>query len=388
MDEPAQTRSSVLLITRNLPPLRGGMERLVQRIAQSLADDCDLSVIGPDGCAAYLPRQSQTDEVAYRPLPRFLLAATRAVWKATRGRFTLVVAGSGLTAPLAWWAARRVRACFVVYLHGLDIVAPSVIYQRCWLPFIRRADLVLVNSRNTCRLAVERGIPVDLIEILHPGTELPRPDPDAGRAFRMANGLGDRPLLLSVGRLTPRKGLAEFISLALPAIIANIPDALLLVIGADANDAVRPIVGSEQERIMRSAEEAGVSESVRMLPPCDDAVLSAAYYAADAHIFPVLDLPGDVEGFGMVAIEAAAHGLPTIGFGVGGVPDAIVEGSTGSLVAPGNYAAFAAQVGCWLARSNQPEVREQCMVAVGAFGWDRFAERLRTLLLVMAARAT
>jgi phosphatidylinositol alpha-1,6-mannosyltransferase len=388
MDEPAQTRSRALLITRNLPPLRGGMERLVQHVAQSLARDYDLSVVGPTGCAASLPHSTQTREVTYHPLPRFLFAAGAATWKASRRHLTVVVAGSGLTAPLAWWAARRARARFVVYLHGLDVVAPSAVYQRCWLPFIRRADLVLVNSGNTRRLAIERGVPQQAIEILHPGTELPKPDPGAGQAFRAAHGLSGRPLLLSVGRLTPRKGLAEFICHSLPAILAGNPDALLLVIGADANDAVRPATDSEHARILRSAEKAGVSSAVRMLPPCDDAVLSAAYRAADAYIFPVLELPGDVEGFGMVAIEAAAHGLPTIGFRVGGVPDAIIDGTSGSLVEPKDYAGFATQVDHWLARAGDPQVHVKCLAAATAFGWDRFGERLHALLRGMSSRRT
>jgi phosphatidylinositol alpha-1,6-mannosyltransferase len=289
---------------------------------------------------------------------------------------------------MAWWAARRAHAPFVVYLHGLDIIAPSAIYQHFWLPFIRRADLVLVNSRNTRRLAVDHGIPDKAIEILHPGTELPDTDQHARTAFRELHGLGARPLLLSVGRLTPRKGLAEFIQKALPAILAQHPDVLFLVIGADANDAVRPAVESESERILRCADEAGVLAAVRILPPCDDAALSAAYRAADAYVFPVLDLPGDVEGFGMVAIEAAAHGLPTIGFRVGGVPDAIVEGVTGSLVTAGDYVGFATQVGHWIARSSQTQMRAQCIAAAGTYGWDRFGERLHALLRTMPTRGT
>jgi phosphatidylinositol alpha-1,6-mannosyltransferase len=380
MDEPAQTRPSVLLITRNLPPLRGGMERLVQHIAQSVADGYNLSVIGPEGCSAYLPPRAHTHEVVFRPLSRFLFASAWAVWRTTGRKFDLVVAGSGLTAPLAWWAARRAHGRYVVYLHGLDIIAPSAIYQHFWLPFIRRADLVLVNSRNTRRLAVERGIPQRAIEILHPGTELPGPGPEAGRAFRTANGLGDVPLLLSVGRLTPRKGLVDFISRALPAIVARSPGALLLVIGADASDAVRPAADSQQARIMRSAEEAGVSSAVRMLPPCDDATLSAAYYAADVYIFPVLDLPGDVEGFGMVAIEAAAHGLPTVAFAVGGVPDSVADGVSGSLAEAGDYVAFATFVCQWLEKRDQPQIRDRCSESASGFGWDRFGEKLHTAL--------
>lgn len=387
MDE--QGRAGVLLITRNLPPLRGGMERLVQQIARSLASKYDLAVIGPEGCAAFLPRQIQTREIAHRPVPRFLFGSVAAAWQLARRRgIAFVVAGSGFTAPMAWWAARLAGTRFVVYLHGLDIVAPSVIYQRCWLPFIRRADMILVNSRNTRRLAIEHGIPQHVIEVLHPGTELPVPDPAARRTFRDVHGFGDRSLMLSVGRLTPRKGLADFIRFALPAILARNPDALLLVIGGDADDAIRISAGSERERILRYADQAGVSAAVRMLPPCDDATLSAAYRAADVHIFPVLDLPGDVEGFGMVAIEAAAHGLPTVGFRVGGVPDAIADGISGSLVAASDYANFAVRVNYWLARSDQPEVRTRCMVTAEGFGWDSFEKQLHECLNKMSRRTS
>lgn len=380
MGDSGTVRASALLITRNLPPLRGGMERLILHVAEALAQRYDLAVVGPERCAAFLPKHVKVREVAHHPLPRFLFGAAKAVRKLSRRDVSLVFAGSGLTAPLAWWAARRARAPWVVYLHGLDIVAPSVVYQRCWLPFIRRANLVLVNSRNTRRLAIERGVPRRAIRILHPGTDLPVADLESGSAFRTLHNLGERPLLLSVGRLTPRKGLAEFIQRALPAVVARYPDVLMLVIGADAKDAVQTAADSEHARILRSAREAGVSTAVRMLPPCDDATLSAAYRAADVHVFPVLDLPGDVEGFGMVAIEAAAHGLPTISFNVGGVADAVVEGVTGSLVGSGDYLMLSTRVHHWLEIRDQPQVWKKCVNAASIFNWDRFEADLEVIL--------
>lgn len=387
MDEQEEKSSRVLVITRNLPPLRGGMERLVLHLVRSLDTGYRIAVVGPSGCKPFLPRQAHVAEVPHRSLWRFLAVGMMRTSRISRGRgFSFVLAGSGLTAPMAWWAARRARTPFLVYLHGLDLIAPSAIYQRIWLPFIRRADLVLVNSRNTRRLAIERGIPAEAIEVLHPGTDLPEPDPHQRNMFREQHHLGTRPLLLSVGRLTPRKGLVDFIGKAFPAVLAQYPDAILLVIGADANDAVRPAVQSERQRILGSAEEAGVAAAVRMLPPCDEATLSAAYRAADTYVFPVLDLPGDVEGFGMVAIEAAAHGLPTVGFRVGGVPDAIVEDVTGSLVEAGDYAGFAARVSHWIARSADAGMREQCIAAASAYGWSRFGERLHALLRPMITR--
>lgn len=370
-----------LLVTRNLPPLRGGMERLCLHIALSLSNGgYNLSVIGPEGCAAHLPAPVRVREIPYRPLVRFFIAASRAVCVAARRGPVVVIAGSGLTAPFAWFAARSTNARFVVYLHGLDIIARSALYQFFWLPFIRRADLILVNSDSTGRLAQMRGIQKNRIEVLHPGTEVPGPDAEARRLFREEHGLGERPVLLSVGRLTPRKGLAEFIKLALPAILAQHPDAVFLVIGADADDAARPASESQLERIFRAANEAGVSAALRVLPPCDDAMLTSAYRAADAHVFPVLDLPGDVEGFGMVAIEAAAHGVPTVGFRVGGVPDAIVEGVSGSLIEPHDYGGFAVQVSHWVGQGGRPMLQARCVAAATGYGWPRFGERLHSLL--------
>ncbi|WP_159017305.1 glycosyltransferase family 4 protein [Cognatiluteimonas profundi] len=356
------------------------MERLVEHLAQSLAKVYDLRAIGPEGCAVFLPRGTRTREVPHHPLLRFLLAAAHATGNFTKQDLALVVAGSGLTAPFAWWAARRSGAHFAVYLHGLDLIAPSVIYQRIWLPFIRRADLVLVNSANTRRLAIERGVAENTIRILHPGTKLPPLDSDAAVRERTQRGWGDRPLLLSVGRLTRRKGLAEFIREAFPAIVSQCPDVLLLVIGADASDAVRPAADSEHARILGQAELAGVASAVCMLPHCDDDALAAAYRAANVHVFPVVDLPGDVEGFGMVAIEAAAHGLPTVAFAVGGVPDAVVDGVTGSLVAAGDYTGFATQVQRWISKRGDAQMRARCVGAASAYGWDHFSQNLHVAL--------
>jgi phosphatidylinositol alpha-1,6-mannosyltransferase len=373
------TTASVLLVTRNLPPLVGGMERLVQKLALAIAAQHPLAVVGPAGCAAFLPAAATVREVGHGSLARFLAGAAIATQR-TGPRHGLVVAGSGLAAPLALLAARRCRAPWVVYLHGLDIVAPSRVYQHCWLPCIRRADLVLANSRNTRDLAIAHGVRPEAIEVLNPGTELPGHDAEAARAFREAHGLGDRPLMLSVGRLTPRKGLAEFIGKAMPAIVARNPGALLLVVGDDASDAVGATRRSGRARILEAARAAGVAESVRLLPRCDDAALSAGYNAADAHVFPVLDLPGDVEGFGMVAIEAAARGLPTVAFDVGGVADAVQDGTSESLVAPGDYAAFVAALAGLLGREGQAATRLRCMDFAADFGWDRFAGRLHAIL--------
>lgn len=374
-------RLRVLLVTRNFPPLVGGMERVNQHLLIELARVWRVSLCGPGGSGNAATGAESVAESRLKPLWRFLLGtAWRAFLMARRLRPKIVLAGSGLSAPMAWLAARSSGAKLVVYLHGLDVIAPSRIYQMLWLPFIRACDFVLVNSENTGRLAREHGVVAGKISVLHPGTDIPDLDPAGGLVFREKYELGQRPLLLSVGRFTRRKGLAEFVALALPTIAAKQPDVLLLIIGEEASDALHGASGSERGRILEAARKAGVEGNLRFLGRCDEAALHSAYLAADCHVFPVLDLPGDVEGFGMVALESAAHGLRTVAFAVGGVSDAVEAGQTGELIVPGDYAAFARAVSAQLAAPATAERLAACRRFAEGKSWDRFGERLREIL--------
>ncbi|WP_426688986.1 glycosyltransferase family 4 protein [Rhodanobacter ginsengiterrae] len=381
MPERPSSAPWALLVTRNFPPLLGGMEKVNQHLLEALEPVWRTALCGPAGCAQYALPRTEVRQSRVKPLPLFLAAmlwqATRLAW---RRKPEWVIAGSGLTAPIAWLAARCVGSKAAVYLHGLDIVVPSRMYQWLWLPFIRGCDLVLVNSGNTARLAQGNGVRSGKVHVLHPGTDLPTLDATAARDFRERHDLGRRPLLLSVGRLTQRKGLAEFVAKALPAVVSHCQDALLLVIGDEASDALHTRTGSERERILAAARDVGVERNLHFLGRCDEATLGAAYQAADLHIFPVLELPGDVEGFGMVALESAAHGLPTVAFAVGGVPDAVQDGRTGTLVEPGDYGSLGEAAIWQLAQTRDVSTAAICREFAAGRAWPVFGERLRKLL--------
>jgi len=138
--------------------------------------------------------------------------------------------------------------------------------------------------------------------------------------------------------------------------------------------------GSERERILAAARDAGVEKNLRFLGRCDEATLGAAYQAANLHVFPVLELPGDVEGFGMVALESAAYGLPTVAFAVGGVSDAVREGRTGTLVASGDYGRLGEAVIRQLAQTRDGLATAICRDFAAGKAWPVFGERLRKLL--------
>ncbi|WP_337054510.1 glycosyltransferase family 4 protein [Pseudoxanthomonas sp. USHLN014] len=371
MTDTSKCRKRALLITRNLPPLRGGMERLNQQLAIVLAEEFDLVLIGPLGCAEHLPERISVHEVPIAHLSIFLFRALQIAWHLSSQPFDVVIAGSGLTAPAVVVAAHRAGAKSVAYVHGLDIVASHPIYRAIWRPFLRRLDAALANSTNTANLAITAGVAHGNVAVLHPGTALP--DEISPGDFRDRFGLGAGPLLLSVGRLTQRKGLAEFITHALPAIISVYPDTKLILIGDEAPNALRKTSTDPAQKLLASIRSSGMESHVIRLGVCNDITLSQAYAAADVHVFPVLHIPDDVEGFGMVAIEAAAHGLPTVSFDVGGVTDAVCDHVSGYVVKQGDYKALSAAVcRCLLDEPSPDRVRE----FASSFAWSNFAGSL------------
>lgn len=355
------------------------MERLNQRMSGELARFFAVRVIGPAGAGRHAPTGVTVREAPLRPVWRFLIVAGwRAIRLARVWQPDVVLAGSGLTAPLALLVARLLGARAAVYVHGLDLVVPHPIYRMLWRPVLRRMDRVVANSRATAALARGIGVVDRRISVVHPGVEIPRCDPAARARFRSQHGLRDRPVLLSVGRLTRRKGLREFVTDVLPLIVKRRPDVVLVIVGATPRNALYA-EGQTPESILSAAAAAGVRQHSRLLGELTEPALHDAYQGADAYIFPVQDVPGDPEGFGMVAVEAAAHGLPTVAYAVGGVPDAVADGLSGRLVEPGQPERFAAAV---LDVLDSPPAAGPLREFAQRFAWERFGPAMRAELAV------
>ncbi len=332
-------------------------------------------MIAPAG--SEVPEKVTLFSVPLRPLGRFLaVAASEAIRQAKRHRPQWVLAGSGLTAPLAWLAARASGARAAAYVHGLDLVVRHPVYRALWLPAIRRLDRVIANSRATAALAQEIGVTDAQLAVVPPGVGLPVWEESERlrrrQAFRAEYGLGERPLLLTVGRLTTRKGVLPFVRDVLPRIVALRPDVVLVIVGDTPKHALAA-QAEPPEQIMAAARTAGVFDHVVWVGPKFGSQLSAAYAAADVHVFPVREIPGDPEGFGMVAIEAAAHGLTTVAYATGGVIEAVAEGISGRLVPPADSEAFAWAV---LQALTNPLPRAPMLAWAQRHAWPRFGERI------------
>lgn len=370
-------RPRILLVTRNLPPLVGGMERLNWHMAETLSKMAEVRVIGPQGAAAKAPAGVVVREAPLKPLWHFLWQARQQARSEARTfRPDIVLAGSGLTTPIARSAAHVCGAKTCVYVHGLDVAVRHPAYRLLWLPAIRGMDRVIANSRATADLCCEIGVPPERLGIVHPGVDLPDLEALTGAAerFRARHDLGRRPLLVSVGRLSARKGLREFVTRALPRIVAQHPEVLLLVVGDEPNQALHA-QAQTPESIYAAAHVAGVAAHIRLLGRVSEGTLAEAYCAAQVHVFPVREIPGDPEGFGMVAVEAAAHGVPTVAFATGGVVDAVADGVSGKLVTQGDYGSFAEAV-LKLLRHPAAWPVSGCHRFAQRFAWSEFGKHL------------
>lgn len=367
----------LLFVTRNYPPLGGGMERLCAEAVAALSSAWTVSLVAPHGCEAAAGERVDCVGVPHSPARAFVWQASRAARRLARERRPAVVmAGSGVAAPAALLAARACNARLAVLVHGMDVAYRGLAYRALALPSLRRADRVIANSRFTEGLARECGVASSRIEILHPGVALPDKAPR-----RIAGG---PPTLLYAGRLIRRKGLADFVRHALPGLVREIPDLRLLIAG-DKPRAALAGGDDERARLQAALADTGLGAHLDDRGWLGDADLAAVYASADALLFPIADRPGDVEGFGMVAVEAAAHGVPTIAFAAGGAPDSVADGVSGVLVAPGDWDAYAAACLRVLRGGLDGVTADRCRSHAERFAWPRYGARLREMVAALAS---
>jgi phosphatidylinositol alpha-1,6-mannosyltransferase len=229
-----------------------------------------------------------------------------------------------------------------VIAYGSDLVLESRVYQTAIRPLLRGARRVFPISRKTTELLLGKGVKEERVRLICPGVvEAPAAEGEASAKMKaLAAEAAGKPVLLSVGRLVKRKGVLEFIRDVMPRVRAALPDVQYWVVGGEPGASLihRERIGGALEAAIR---ETGQEASVKLLGRLPEADLEAAYAASKLFVFPCLDIPHDIEGFGFVVLEAALKRVPAVATRCGGIPDAVEEGATGVLVPPGDPEAMA-----------------------------------------------
>ena len=342
----------------------GGLERIVWDLASGGGEHgfrCEAAVLAEEGAVG---RSLRASGVVCHRLGKRPGLDWRVVWRLAglvrRRAIDLLHAhneGAGLYAGLA---GRLVRRPVVTTRHGLSFGGSR--YNR-WL---RRAA-GLLSSRTVCvgrsvlELAREQDrLPPSRLRLIYNGVDTARfrPDPQARRRVRRELGLGDEPVLISVGRLAPEKD--QGLLLLAAAVLEGVT---LLVVGE----------GPLRPRLERLAAELGVGERVRFLGERDD----VEHLLAAAEVFV---LSSRSEGVPKAVLEAMAAGLPVVATAVGGVPEVVVPGGTGLLVPGGRGEELVRAVAELLAHPARAR-------AMGRAGRRRVEERfsLEAMLAAYAA---
>ena len=293
----------------------GGIEQQNQSIATALASCCKIDII--------------VNRRGKRWLPLFLpYVAIRSLLVAHR--YDVVLLGDGVLAIIGAILKSITAKPVLCIVHGLDLTFPSQIYQRLWVSrFLPRLDHLIAVGNATIRQGTARGIPADKFTFVPNGVDVTPAltTCDRGRLEqRLPLPIPDR-LLLTLGRLVKRKGVAWFIENVLPKLDRDI---VYLVAGN----------GPEQENIAAVIKRLRLDNRVVMLGEVSEEERELLFACADLFVQPNIPVRGDVEGFGLVVLEAAERELPVLAADIEGLQDAIKDGENGWLVPAGDAAAW------------------------------------------------
>jgi len=367
----------VLLVTNDFPPRQGGIQTFLWELVRRLPAD-RIAVYS----SSYPGAEKFDAELAFpvRRHPTGLLiptpAARRRVLRA-RADFAASTVWFGAAAPLGL-LGRPLREAGADWLvatsHGHEVGWAMLPGARQALQRIGRSLDVLTYLGEYTRRRLASALPGVRLDRLTPGVDTGTFSPAAdGAAVRARYGLTDRPVIVCVSRLVPRKGQDALIR-SLPAIRERVPDAALLLVGG----------GRYAEQLHRLARRTGVAEQVRFTGPVPFEQLPQHFAAGDVFAMPCRTrrFGMDVEGLGMVFLEASATGLPVLAGDSGGAPDAVQPHVTGEVVDGRDIAAIAATLAGLLA----DPARARQLGTAGRrwteqdWQWDGIAGRLAELL--------
>lgn len=329
---------SILVLSEIFPPRHGGSGRWFYELYRRLAQGT-VTIVTQDNAE---PGDQKVDAVFPQRIHRIkmaspswgLLSFTGLLFYARTLMRVLRLKPAGLTQIhcgrtipegfIGLLLARLLRKPLVCYVHGEDIEVARTSRELIWIVnrVLGGANRLICNSQNTKSLLMEHWhVPARKIEVINPGVDEhtfcpAEPDPE----FRKRYDWDDRFVCLTVGRLQRRKGHDVMIR-AIPKLLEAIPTLLYVIVGN----------GDQYERLSCLVKELRLREHVQFLDEIDDSDLIRCYQQCDVFILPNRTDGSDIEGFGMVLVEAQAAGKPVIAGNSGGTAETMQINKTGMI---------------------------------------------------------
>ncbi len=349
-------KSRILFITRNYPPKVGGLEEYSYNLIKEFESreiTCKITL-----------SKSIKHLIWFLPYSFF-----KALYLIRKYSVQSVHLCDGLLSPVGLLLKLLTGAKVTVTIHGLDITYDNPFYQRFIPRCISSLDGVVCVSHSTRDECVRRIIPCPNCTVIPNGI---RPDQlylqqsKNGLRRRLENlidiSLDNKRVLFTIGHLVKRKGVAWFVENVMP----RLEGSYLYVVAGE---------GPERRTIQEIVDRYDLQGRVKVLGEISDEDRKLIYNASDIFIMPNITVPGDVEGFGIVALEAGSCGLPVVASDIQGLQDAVINGKTGYLVGEGDVDGFLEKIeGMNL---DKDQIRE---IINSTFDWAKIYQDYRTFL--------
>ena len=364
----------LLFVSHSFPPPDaplsnvGGMQRVATELHEALEarDDVVMRTVA---------LRSSWRWVHIKAVPFLVSLAVRLVREAAAHRADTILFTSMTTAlPLliSGHVLKRKGIRLATIAHGLDVTEPNPMYQMAVRRLCGMLDVAMPVSQATGEELVARGLPRERVHVVPNAVDLDRfegvaasrGEPTRAR-IEGAQALSDDAfLLVAVGRQVRRKGFVWFIENVMP----KLPDRVVFWLAGD---------GPERENIESAIGRAGLRRRVRCLGQISEEELVELYRAGTLFVMPNIVVPGDMEGFGIVMLEAGACGLPTLAADLEGIRDVINEGVNGWLAPPEDPSAFAARIESLLDDPDSLRAASErtAEYVTSTFRWDATAAR-------------
>ncbi len=298
-------KSRLLFITNNYPPKTGGMEQYCFDFYNNIRKYVEIDKISNSKSRNFIP-----------------FFAMYALMKALieNKKYSAIHFGSGVLAPVGALLKALTGKKFYVTIHGLDITWPNKFYQNLICHSLKRADKIICVSNHTKDICLKKGLKKNKIIVINNGTNIPSGNEKTLGKQEWLKKYSINPrnkIIISVGRLIRRKGIDEVINNCFAKLKRD--NYQYFIIGE----------GKEKNEIEKNITRHRLGKKIRLvgkIPPLD---LKSFYKYSDFFLMPNIEITGDVEGFGIVCIEAGSWGLPVISSGIQGLRDSIIQGKTG-----------------------------------------------------------
>lgn len=375
-------RMEILFVSHKYPPAIGGMEKQSFELIEGMRRHATVHAIVYTGGEARLT---------------FFLKLNRRILRMLRKnpRISIIHFNEGLIAACSFLHTGYAHISRTVTLHGLDVIYPNKIYRNKILPAFNRFSLVFAVSKATAAACIGRGIDAHRVVVVPNGVDHSISLPPAMNLLpelesRFNLSLAGKRVLLAMGRPVRRKGISWFIRNVAPLLredhvlllIGSLPKRtpwavkiaqylpaalqiqaeLLFAMHTDAKE-IRELV-TDTDANKRHLGRLNTEEVVQLL------------HRADAFVMPNIPTGHDMEGFGLVCLEASLCGAMVFASDIDGIPDAVHPGKNGSLLAAGDKYAWAEALNGFLKQTPESAADRTARMEYtrNAFSWDSMCD--------------